>query len=299
MMRFRRHILLLIPVLAGLLACFDAGAQPYGARRSVRPACPAVPAYVVFAGDTVRFNTAERRERMDRELMAFTNMHTTSLLMLKRTVRYFTMVTPLLREQGIPDDLKYLMVIESNLDPKAVSSSGAAGLWQFTKETAKTYKLLVNGEVDERFDITKETLAACSYLKKSYVQFGDWMTVAASYNAGQKRLTDAVADQGETCGLDLWLPEETMRYMYRLLTCKLFIENPSLFGFEVPNEDRYPYIPPKKTVLVSGPVEDLAAFAREHGTTYARLKAANLWLRDKKLENKENKSYIILIPGDQ
>ena len=291
----KRLILLLAVLLTGWLSL---SAQGYPGRR-LHLKSPAVPAYVVFAGDTIRFDTAERRERMDRELLTFTNMHSTSTLMLKRSLRYFTMVAPYLREQGIPDDLKYLMVIESNLDPKAVSVSGAAGLWQFTKETAKTYKLLVNGEVDERFDITKETLAACTYLKRSYARFHDWMTVAASYNAGQQRLTDAVAQQGETCGLDLWLPEETTRYMYRLLTAKMFFENPQAFGFDVPTDERYPYIPPKKTVLVSDPIEDLAAFAREHGTTYARLKAANLWLRDSKLLNKENRSYIILIPGDK
>ena len=291
----RRLLLILTVLLAGWLSL---SAQGYPSRR-LHLKSPAVPAYVVFAGDTIRLNTADRRERMDRELLTFTNMHTTSTLMLKRSVRFFTMVTPLLREQGIPDDMKYLMVIESNLDPKAVSVAGAAGLWQFTKETAKTYKLFVNNEVDERFDITKETLAACTYFKRSYAKFHDWMTVAARYNAGQQRLADAVEQQGQTCGLDLWLPEETTRYMYRLLTAKLFFENPQAFGFDVPMEERYPYIPPKKTVLVNDPIEDLAAFAREHGTTYARLKAANLWLRDSKLLNKENRSYIILIPGDK
>lgn len=292
-----RHTLLLIVLLA--IAGPLAPAQQLQTRRGVRPAAPSVPSWMVFAGDTIRFNTAERRERMDRELLTFCNMHTTSILMLKRSIRYFTMVTPLLREQGLPDDLKYLMVIESNLDPKAVSVAGAAGLWQFTKETAKTYKLFISNEVDERFDITKETLAACRYLKGAYAKFGDWMTVAASYNAGQKRLSDSITEQGETCGLDLWLPEETTRYMYRLLTCKLFFEHPEAFGFDVPNEERYPYIPPKKTVLVSGAIDDLAVFAKEHGTTFARLKAANLWLRDKKLENKESRSYIIVIPADK
>ena len=288
----------LILVLAVLSCCLSLSAQGYPGRR-LHLKSPTVPAYVVFAGDTIRLNTLERRERMDRELLTFTNMHSTSILMLKRSLRYFTLVTPLLREQGIPEDLKYLMVIESNLDPKAVSVAGAAGLWQFTKETAKTYKLLVNSEVDERFDITKETLAACTYLKRSYAKFHDWMTVAASYNAGQQRLVDRIAEQGETCGLDLWLPEETMRYMYRLLTAKLFFENPQSFGFDVPMEERYPYVPPKKTVLVNDPIEDLAAFAKEHGTTYARLKNENLWLRDTKLLNKENRSYIILIPADK
>lgn len=293
----KRSLIRLILVSAVLLGGLNVSAQ--NRRGGVRPAAPAVPDFVVFAGDTIRFDTAERRERMDRELLTFTNMHTTSILMLKRSVRYFTMVTPLLREQGIPEDLKYLMVIESNLDPKALSVAGAAGLWQFTKETAKTYKLLVDNEVDERYDITKETLAACTYLKRAYAKFGDWMTVAASYNAGLKRIADRIAEQGETCALDLWLPEETTRYMYRLLTAKLFFEHPETFGFSVPAEERYPYIPPKKTVLVNDAIDDLAAFAKENGTTYARLKAANLWLRDTKLVNKDNRSYIILIPGDK
>ena len=295
-LRYCPHHLLLLTRALLLASPLMRGQQQSYLFSRIRPAAPPIPAYVVFAGDTIRLNTPDRRERMDRELMTFSNMHTTSLLMLKRSPRYFAMVTPLLKEQGIPDDLKYLMVIESNLDPKAVSSAGAAGLWQFTKETAKTYKLFVNNEVDERFDITKETLAACNYLKGAYVRFGDWMTVAASYNAGQKRVKDCVEAQGESCGLDLWLPEETMRYMYRLLTCKLFFENPAAFGFEVPKEERYPYIPPRESVVVDGPIEDLAAFAKEHGTTYQRLKMANLWLRDTKLDNKEGKTYIILIP---
>lgn len=282
--------------LALLLSCGVALEAQTLPKRQLTPAAPGIPAYVVFAGDTVRLDTQERRERMDRELLSFTNMHSTSILMLKRADRYFTMVTPLLRQLGIPEDFKYLMAIESSLDPKAVSKSGAVGLWQFTKATAQTYKLEVNEQVDERYNIEKETLAACRYLLDAYGKFGDWMTVAASYNAGQKRLEDSVAQQGETSGLELWLPEETMRYLYRLLTAKLFFEQPEAFGFNVPREERYPYIPPSGTVLVTETIDDLAAFAREHGTTYAKLKAANLWLRDTWLPDKSGKPYIILIP---
>ena len=172
---------------------------------------PKVPEFVVFAGDTVRMDRLDFRERMDRELLSFTNMHTNSMLMLKRSKRIFGQVVPILRAQGIPDDLKYLMAIESNLDPTAVSVVGASGLWQFTKATAATYHLEVNAEVDERFHIEKETKAACDFLKDAYRKFGDWMTVAASYNAGQGGITARLSEQKQTSALELWLTEETSR----------------------------------------------------------------------------------------
>ena len=144
------------------------------------PQAPSVPKMIVFAGDTIRFDRQDIYERMDRELISFTYMHTNSTLMLKRSKRIFAKVVPILRANGVPEDLKYLMAIESNFDPKALSSAGAAGLWQFTKSTAKEYGLEVSSEVDERYHIEKETVAACKYLLKAYDKYGDWMTVAAS-----------------------------------------------------------------------------------------------------------------------
>ena len=182
--------------------------------KDVHPQAPAVPEYVDFAGDRITFDRDDLYERMDRELMTFTYMHTTSSLMLKRSVRFFSQVVPILKEQGIPEDLKYLMVIESNLDPKAVSVSGAAGLWQFTKATAKQYGLEVSEEVDERYNIEKATVAACKYLKSAYAKYHDWMTVAASYNAGQGGISRRLQEQKEESALDLYLPEETSRYMF-------------------------------------------------------------------------------------
>jgi hypothetical protein len=266
------------------------------AQTSFHASSPRVPDYVVFAGDTVRMDRQDFRERLDRELISFTNMHTNSTLMLKRSRRMFGLVTPILQEQGIPEDLKYLMAIESNLDPKAVSSTGASGLWQFTKATAATYKLEVSAEVDERFHMEKETVAACNFLKDAYKKFGDWMTVAASYNAGQNGITARLAEQKQTSALELWLKEETARYMFRLLACKLFFENPMAFGFRVSPLDYYPPLPRRETVTVSGPIPSLVDFALEHGTTYAALREANLWLRDSHLANKAGKTYRIVIP---
>ena len=257
------------------------------------PKAPAVPEFIVFAGDTIRFDRQDLYERMDRELISFTYMHTNSTLMLKRSDRMFAKVLPIMREEGVPEDLKYLMAIESNFEPKALSSAGAAGLWQFTKSTAKEYGLEVTAEVDERYDIEKETRAACRYLKDAYAKFGDWMTVAASYNGGQNGIARRIESQRRKKAMDLWLVEETSRYMFRILAAKMFFESPESFGFY--EKERYP-LDSFEVVSVSGPIESLVDFAEEHGVSYAQLKGANLWLRDSMLTNKAGKTYKILIP---
>ena len=263
------------------------------------PQAPSEPKMIVFAGDTIRFDRQDIYERMDRELISFTYMHTNSTLMLKRSERIFAKVVPILRANGVPEDLKYLMAIESNFDPKALSSAGAAGLWQFTKSTAKEYGLEVSSEVDERYHIEKETVAACKYLLKAYDKYGDWMTVAASYNGGQNGISKRIENQRQRKAMDLWLVEETSRYMFRILAAKMFFEDPTSFGFYVREKDKYPVEPkPKETVSVSGPIENLVDFAEEHGIRYATLKGANLWLRDSKLTNKAGKTYEIVIPRE-
>ncbi len=263
------------------------------------PQAPSVPKMIVFAGDTIRFDRQDIYERMDRELISFTYMHTNSTLMLKRSERIFAKVVPILRANGVPEDLKYLMAIESNFDPKALSSAGAAGLWQFTKSTAKEYGLEVSSEVDERYHIEKETVAACKYLLNAYDKYGDWMTVAASYNGGQNGISKRIENQRQRKAMDLWLVEETSRYMFRILAAKMFFEDPTSFGFYVREKDKYPVEPkPKEIVSVSSPIENLVDFAEEHGIRYATLKGANLWLRDSKLTNKAGKTYEIVIPRE-
>ena len=286
---------ILVSLALSCLALTAVAQEPYSAEVLHKQA-PVVPVYMVFAGDTIRFDRPDFKERMDRELISYTYMHTNTTLILKRSRRYFDQVGPILRKYGIPDDLKYLMAIESNLDPKALSTAGAAGLWQFTKSTATQYGLEVSGEVDERYHIEKETVAACKFLKDALAKFGNWMTVAASYNAGQAGIRKRLDDQRQTTALELWLPEETSRYMFRLLAMKMFFEHPAAFGFDVPMDERYPYVAPRKTVTVSGPIESLVDFAESNGTTYARLKGANLWLRSDKLTNKNKETSEVLIP---
>ncbi|MBR4337797.1 MAG: lytic transglycosylase domain-containing protein [Bacteroidaceae bacterium] len=269
--------------------------QPRSAVPSVVTS-PQVPTSVDFAGQTIDISRADLHERMDREILAFTYSHQLTMLMLKRANRIFPIVEPLLKECGVPDDLKYLMVIESNLDPGIVSRAGAAGLWQFMPATGREYGLEVNDNIDERYHIEKATRAACSYLKKQYRQFGDWMTVAASYNGGPGGVKSKQAAQGVESAMDMYLVEETSRYMFRILTAKLVFSDPRRYGFVLRSEDLYPYIPPKDTVTVTKPITDLAAFARQHGVTFAQLKNENLWLRESSLNNKSGRTYSLKIP---
>ena len=279
-----------------LAASVPAKAQYVYIPEDIHFQAPKVPEFIEFAGQTIRFDRPDLYERMDRELITFTYSHTNSSLMLKRAEKIFSQVVPILKQQGVPEDLKYLMAIESNLDPKALSTAGAAGLWQFMRATGQSYGLEVGTEVDERYNIEKATLAACKYLKEAYARYGDWMTVAASYNAGQGGITKRLSDQRQKRATDLFLPTETSRYMFRILTAKYFFENPEAFGFHFEREDIYPYLPPRETVTVSGPIPNLTDFAEEHGTTYYFLKEANLWLRSDKLTNKAGKTYKVIIP---
>ena len=288
---------LLLPFLLALSATLSLHAQPWA--QILHPQAPSVPEYVAFAGDTIRFDRMDFYERMDRELISFTYMHTNTTLMLKRSRRYFTQIVPILRQQGVPEDLKYLMAIECNLDPKSVSTAGAAGPWQFMKATGRAYGLEVADEVDERYNIEKSTEAACKYLKEAYEKYGDWMTVAASYNAGQNGITQRIANQRQNRAMDLFLPTETSRYMFRILTAKYFLENPEEFGFHVEPDEVYTYPATKETVTVSEPIPNLTDFAEAHGTTYFFLKEANLWLRSDKLTNKAGRTYKIVIPKSE
>lgn len=235
---------------------------------------------------------------MDREMMSFTYMHSTTMLMLKRANRYFPIIEPLLKANGIPDDFKYLMVIESSLNPIARSPAGAAGLWQFMPATAREFGLEVNDNVDERYHIEKATAAACRYFKQAYAKYGDWMAVSAAYNAGQGRISSQLDKQLADHAMDLWLVEETSRYMFRLLAVKEVFGNPQRFGFLLKREHLYPVIPYKE-VTVNTEISDLSDFAQKQGITYAQLRDANPWLRGSSLKNKTGKKYVIHIPTQE
>lgn len=291
-----------IALCAGSSLPFLAGSSTLNPERdSVKsevPYCvtsPSVPDKITFAGQAIDLLRYDHRERMDRELMSFTYMHSTTMLMVKRANRYFPVIEPILKANGLPDDFKYLAVIESNLNPLAKSPAGAAGLWQFMSATGREFGLEVNSNIDERYHIEKETKAACKYLKDAYQKYGNWLCVAAAYNAGQGRISTQLQKQMVDQAVDLWLVEETSRYMFRLLAAKAVISNPQQYGFLLKREHLYPPIPYTEVTVTTG-IGNLAQFAKDKGITYAQLKDANPWLRDTSLMNKSGRTYILKIP---
>jgi len=266
-------------------------------RRNYKIFAVPVPEQVAFAGEQVPMNVSYVFEGLDRELLVNTYWHNRTVLMFKRAHRWFPIIEPILAEYGIPDDFKYLAVIESGL-ANVVSPSGAAGYWQFLKGTAKDYGLEVDSDVDERYHVEKSTEAACKYLLESYSKFGNWTLVAAAYNAGKRRISESLEDQKASTYYDLLLNEETSRYVYRVLALKTIFENPTDYGIFLREKDFYPAIE-VKTIQVDKSIKDLVAFALDQGVSYKVLKMFNPWLRDTKLKVRRGKVYTISIPMEE
>jgi membrane-bound lytic murein transglycosylase D len=247
-----------------------------------------------FADEPVPTDNFDARERLERELLINSYGHATTMINLKRTSRYFPMIEKELRENGLPDDLKYFPVIESNLS-NAVSPAGARGLWQFMKSSAEYYGLEVNEEIDERYHIEKSTKAAIKYLGDLKKRFGNWSLVAAAYNLGPTRLANDVRAQRAETYYELNLPEETNRYFFRLLAVKDIFTNPQQYGFYVDSQTYQP-LDNYQTIEITGPIPSLGDFAKTHHTSYRMLKLYNPWLIDTKLSNRLGKKYEIRIP---
>lgn len=256
---------------------------------------PEIPLSVEFAGKTVDLDRTDMYERFDRELTSMAYTHGNTLLTIKRANRYFPVMAPILKQAGIPADIIYISCIESYLNPRAYSPAKAAGVWQFVPATAKQYGLEVNDEVDERYDVEKATRAAAKYLRDAYAKYGNWESAAASYNAGHGRITTELERQGVSSAYDLYLNDETSRYMFRLLAMKTIMKQPGAFGFRL--NPKQLYQPVEYTVeTVTGPVEDWVQWAKDHGITYAQLRDVNPWIRARKLTNKTGKTYQVRIP---
>ena len=255
---------------------------------------PCMPQKIDFCGEKVPLQYFDVSESMERELIVNTYFHSQTLLNIKRSRRYFPIIEPILKANGIPDDFKYLAMAESGFS-YIVSPRGAAGFWQLLEGTARDYGLTVNEEVDERYHLEKATEAACMYLKDSYQDYGNWTMVAASYNVGRKGVERQIERQGETDYYNLLLNEETARYVFRILALKAVLETPEKYYFFVPELERYPEIPYREEIL-DGSVADFGEFAKARNTNYKMLKFLNPWLRDNQLQNKEQKEYVIRIP---
>lgn len=253
------------------------------------------PPVVDFAGEKAPLNIYDVRERFDRELLVNANLHSSTILIIKRANRYFPIIEPILAKNGIPDDFKYLAVIESSLVPTAVSSSGARGIWQFMPDTAKEKGMEVNDIVDERYHLEKATEAACAYLLSAKNKFGNWTLAAASYNGGINGVNKKIEEQKVTDYYDLLLTDETSRYVFRILALKEIMKNPTKYGFDIAPADMYENLPTRK-IEVDSAIADLAVFAKTQGINYKILKLHNPWMRDKKLSNPTKKKYVIEIP---
>ncbi|MEI7508039.1 MAG: lytic transglycosylase domain-containing protein [Flavobacterium sp.] len=252
------------------------------------------PTSVDFAGEKAPLQIADVQERLDRELIVNANLHSSTILIMKRANRAFPIMEPILKQYGVPDDFKYLAVIESALT-NAVSAAGAKGVWQFMPETAKEKGMEVNEVVDERYHLQKSTEAACKYLVKAKEKLGSWTLAAASYNGGMGGLSRKLDEQKVASYYDLMLTDETYRYVFRILALKEIMKNPALYGFDVSKSELYENLP-TKTIQVDSSITDLASFAKAQGINYKILKIHNPWLRDKKLDNPSKKKYQLEIP---
>ncbi|MGQ1888956.1 lytic transglycosylase domain-containing protein [Thermophagus sp. OGC60D27] len=256
-----------------------------------------VPEHPTFAGEPVPIERSYIRESLDRELLVNTYWQSQTLLFIKRAAKYFPLIEPILKREGVPDDFKYLALAESGLIIRATSPAGAVGPWQFVRSAATDFGLEVNNEVDERYHLEKATEAACKYLKKSYDKFGSWTLAAAAYNAGRSHVLKQLSRQKTDNYYDLLLNEETGRYVFRIIAIKEILENPEKYGFHVREEDLY-HLPETYTVDVDSSVGNFADFAKSYGISYKELKDLNPWLRDIKLTNSRKKTYRIKIPKD-
>lgn len=252
------------------------------------------PAKTDFCNEETPLNIVDVRERFDRELLVNANLDASTLLIIKRANRAFPIIEPILKQNGIPDDFKYLAVIESAL-VNAVSPAGARGVWQFMPETAREKGMEVTESVDERYHLEKSTEAACKYLIAAKAKFGSWTLAAASYNGGMAGIQKQIELQKVTNYYDLLLVEETSRYVFRILALKEIMQNPKNYGFEITTNDLYNPLPSQK-IEIDSTINDLPSFALSKGVNYKILKLYNPWLRDKKLLNLAKKKYIIELP---
>lgn len=254
-----------------------------------------LPAELSFAGEKVPLEQADVVERLERELYVNAYWESNLILLFKRSKKYLPEIERLLQEQGVPDDFKYLAIAESGL-LNASSAAGAKGYWQILEETGKEYGLEITETVDERYHLEQSTLAAAAYLKKAYQKFGDWTAVAASYNMGQSGFSKRQEEQFLRNYYDLYLNEETSRYLFRILAFKLLFENPKAFGYHLQEKDYYS-LPEFREIDVTTDLPDLAIWAKEQGSSYKYLKRFNPWLRAQELQVKKGKRYTILLPN--
>jgi len=248
-----------------------------------------------FAGEILPTDDFDVRERLDKELTVNSYYHSSTLMLLKRSKRYFDIIDPILRDEGVPSDFKYLAVAESALT-NATSPAGAKGFWQFMRATGRAYDLEINRDIDERFHLEKSTRAACKLLKDYKERFGTWSLAALAYNGGETRIARNLKAQRAEHFYELNLNSETMRYLFRIVALKEILTQPKRYGYLIEESDYYPALPVYKTLTVDTTISNLGAFAESNGISYRKLKLYNPWLLDSHLPNVSRRTYELKIP---
>lgn len=256
-----------------------------------------LPSQLDFAGERVPLELPDVAEALEREMSVTMYMHSRTLQTLRATKRYFPYIEKILQKYGVPTDFKYLCMAESGLNPNAVSSAKAAGLWQFMTSAAKDFGVETGDNVDLRYELEASTEAAAKYLKNSYERYGNWTLAAASYNAGLTGVTRRSNIQGVENYYDLFLPEETMRYVYRILSMKLVEQNPEKYGFKLSQSDYLKPFVNYTEIQVNDTQIDWSALAAKYGTNYKILRTLNPWIREYQYTNKSGKSYTVKMPN--
>ena len=254
-----------------------------------------IPDSLTFSGETIALNENDLIQRFDKEILVNTYWQSNTLQLIKRSRKYFRIIEPILKKEGVPDDFKYLAVIESGLE-NVRSPKGAKGIWQIMRGTGRELGLEINNNVDERYNLELSTIAACRYIKNAKNKFGTWTLAAAAYNRGISGVNRALKRQNVKSYYDLLLGNETRRYVFRIHAIKLILSNPNNYGFFVKDSDYYKY-DNYKLVNINFPIKDLSEFANNNGINYKLLKIFNPWLIQNHLNNRSKKKYKIKIPN--
>ncbi len=235
------------------------------------------PKNLEFCGEAVPLDDFYIREAWEREFLITLARDYQNILYLKRAPKYFPLIESELATRDLPEDLKYLAVAESALREDIRSSAGAQGIWQFISATAQRYGLRVDDEIDDRNNFEKATPAALNYLTFLHDKFQSWTLAAAGYNAGENGIERRLGEQKVGDYYDLYLNEETSRYLFRILAIKEIMQNPKKYGYEIGKDSFFSW-PEIELKTVVGPVDDLSSFAKESSTTLRALKELNPWI---------------------
>ena len=246
-----------------------------------------------FCCEPVPLNENDVKERLERELLVSLDDQDTVILWLKRSSRYFPYIEKALKDNSLPDDLKYVVIAESALKPLAASNKGAVGFWQFIESTGERYGMTINNNIDERRNLVTATDAAMKYFKDLYVLLGSWTLAAAAYNMGEDGLQTEMLMQKENSYYRLYLNEETQRYVFRILAAKMILSNPRKYGYLLKEEDLYKPLPYETVeITVDDPVP-LHVIAQAANTYFKVIKDLNPQIKNYHLYSGK---YNILIP---